>query len=177
MDIQKNWENALKHTDIVRSRIASLQTFSDTKAPYVFLSKSSVNINDTVVRKGDVMISKPSIILPPNIPQFRGFEFEEEAVFNENMVTNFLMVRGVTMPSFKYNNETYSIDVYEGDLTQAIAYYSEDFQKKEDVYTGLIVGPEDCWQFSLLIYICMQAAKNTESDIRNLVKKYQSEDK
>ena len=175
MDIQKNWDNALRNTKVVRPRIKSLLTFSDTKIPYVLLSKSSVNLGDTVVRKGDVVIGKPSIILPPNIPQLSGFDFEDRTNFEENMLTSFLMVRGVTMPSFKYNNETYSVDVREEGLDEAISYYKEKFQRKEDVQTGLLVAPEEFWQFSLLIYLCMQAAKNTEMDIRNLLEKYQGE--
>ena len=175
MDIQRNWDNALRNTKVVRARIKSLLTFADTKVPYVLLSKSAINIGDTVVRRGDVVISKPSIILPPNLPQLDGFDFEDKTDFEENMLTSFLMVRGVTMPSFKYNNETYSVDVREEGLDQAISYYKEKFQKKEDVQTGLLVAPEECWQFSLLIYLCMQAAKNTEFDIRNLLEKYKNE--
>lgn len=175
MDIQKNWDNALRNTRIVRSRIKSLLTFADTNVPYVLLSKSSINIGDTVVRKGDVVIGKPSIILPPNIPQLNGFDFEDKTDFEENMLMNFLMVRGITMPSFKYNNETYSVDVREQGLDQTISHYKEKFQQAEDVHTGLLVAPEECWQFSLLIYLCMQAAKNTEIDIRNFLKKYQAE--
>ena len=177
MDIQKNWDNALRNTKIVRARIKNLLTFADTEVPYVLLSKSSINFGDTVVRKGDVIVSKPSLILPPNIPQLKGFDLEDKADFGENMLTSFFMVRGVTMPSFKYNNETYSIGVREGGLDQAVSYYKEKFQRKEDVHTGLLVAPEECWQFSLLIYMCMQTAKNTEDDIRNLLEKYQSEGK
>ncbi len=175
MNIQEGWENALRNTKVVRSRIKSLMTFEDTKVSYILLSKSSVQKDDTVVRKGDVVISKPSIILPPNIPQLDGFDFEDETGFQSNMLASFLMVRGITMPSFKYNNETFSIDVREKDLEDSIAYYQEKLQRKEDVHTGLLVAPQECWQFSLLIYLCTQAAKNTENDVRNLLKKYQSE--
>ena len=124
MDIQKAWEEALRNTEIIRSRVKALLTFTDTKVPYIFLSESNVNLGDTVVRKGEILVEKPSLILPPNIPQFLGFDFEKEADFNREAVINFLLVRGVTLPSLKYNNRTYSLDIHEGKLQDAIGHYS-----------------------------------------------------
>lgn len=177
MDIQKNWEKALAQTEIIRARIKTLLTFEDTKVPYIMLSASSVNPGDTVVRQGDVLVTKPTIILPPNIPQFLGFDLEEsfENSFGEQMLTNFLMVRGVAMPSLKYNNQTYSINVHENNLENAIAYYKDHLQRREDVQTGLIACPDECWQFSLFLYLGMQAAKNTEVDILRLLERYRKE--
>lgn len=175
MDIQENWEKALSQTDIIRSRVRQLQTFDDTKVPYILLSESLVNLGDTVVRKGDVTVTKPSIILPSHIPQFDGFKFDEETAFTQEMVMNFLMVRGVSMPSMKYSNQTYSVDVFEGPLDRAVAQHKDDLQHREDVQTGLVVCPDDCWDFSLLLYIGTQVMRNAQTDIRHLLKKYQKE--
>lgn len=172
MDIQKSWEDALKSTEIIRSRVQDLLTFADTRVPYILLCESTVNVGDTVVRKGEVLVQRPSIVLPPNLPQFQGFDFEQESDFNRDAVTNFLLVRGVALPSLKYDNKTHSIDVHDGKLSRAIEYYSELLQHKEDVRTGLIAGPEDVWQFSVLIFICAQVAKNAQTDITRLLEEY-----
>ena len=176
MDIQESWEKALSQTQIIRSRVRQLMTFDDTKVPYILLSESLVNPGDTVVRAGDVTVTKPSIILPPHVSQFDGFKFDEETAFTQEMIMSFLMVRGVSMPSMKYRNETYSVDVFEGDLERAVAKYTDDLQKKEDVLTGLIACPDDCWHFSLLLYIGTQVTRNAENDIRNLMEKYRKEE-
>ena len=174
MNIQDGWEKALENTRIIRSRAQELHTFSDTKLPYVFLAEAIVNAGDTVVRKGDVLVDRPAIILPSNLPQFEGFDFEGE--FGNDMVTNFLIVRGVTFPSMKYNNKTNSLDIFEGHLEKAIGYYSDMLQKKEDVHSGLIVGPEDCWQFSVLIFLCSQVAKSANNDIKKLLEHFRRRD-
>ena len=114
------------------------------------------------MRKGEVVITKPSILLPPNIPQFEGFEFEEEAQCDQRDVTNFLLVRGVTLPSLKYNNKIFSLDMFEGKLSEAVKHHRNQLERKEDVQTGLIVGPDDCWQFSVLIFMCTQVTRNAE---------------
>ena len=176
MDIQESWEKALRHTDIVRSRVHQLPTFDDTKVPYILLSASLVNPGDTVVRQGDVTVTKPAIILPPNIPQVDGFKFDEGSALTQEMVMNFLMVRGVSMPSLKYRNETYAVDVYEGTLDRAVSFYNDHLQRREDVHAGLVVCPDDCWHFSLLLYIATQVTRNAPSDIRRLIEKYRNSD-
>lgn len=169
MDIQESWEKALKNTEIIRSRVKALLTFTTTDLPYILLSKSAVNLGDTVVRKGKVLLEKPSLILPSHLPQFEGFDFEKELHLNEDTITNFLLIRGVKFPSFRYNNQTYSLDIYEGNLDRAIKHFSNQLQRKEDVHSGLIVGPEDCWQFSLLIFICSMVVKSADGDIKNIL--------
>ena len=177
MDFDKIWDNTLKNTEIIRTRVQPLMSLSHTHVPYIFLTESSVNVGDTLVRKGEVVVQKPSIIIPPNHPQFYGFEFEKDNDFNESSMINFLIVRGVTMPSFRYDNKTNSLDIFEGKLSSAIKYYQELLQQQENVHTGLLTGPEDYWQFSVLIFICSQIVKNADTDVKRLLEEYKKKHK
>ena len=69
----------------------------------------------------------------------------------------------------KYDNKTHQLDVFEGGLDKAVKHFLQELQQKENVSSGLLLGPEDVWQFSLLIFICSQIARNTEIDIRRLI--------
>jgi len=168
MDLEEKWEKAIKQTEIVRYRISQLFTFKPTDLPYIFLAESSVNIGDTIVRKGKVLISEASIILPRNLPYFEGFEFDVD----ENTIRSFLLVRGVTFPSFKYNNETYALEIYEGSLEKAVAHFKDVLERAEDVSSGLIVGPEDCWQFSILFFIVNMVSRAVPNDLKKLLKDF-----
>ncbi len=172
MDLHEAWSKALKNTEIIRARVSALQTFQVTHVPYILLSESEINVGDTVVRRGEVMVDKPSLILPPNIPQLEGFEFKDEHSFDEQAMINFLLIRGISLPSLKYNNKTSNLDVFEGSLNQAVKHYQEELQRQENVASGLLIGPEDVWQLSLLIFTCSQIARNTDSDIRKLIDDY-----
>lgn len=173
MDIERSWEKALRHTEIVRARVRGMLSHDLTHVPYVFLAESSVNVGDTVVRSGEVVVDKPSLLVPANNPAFYGFDFDTDGGnFNENTFINFLLVRGVSIPSLRYNNQTVKLDVFDGRLSSAIEHYKSLFQRMENTTTGLIVGPEDCWQFSLLIFICSQVARNAQQDIRRLLEEY-----
>ena len=172
MDIENLWKKALKETEIIRARVQALMTLTDTRVPYVLLSESSINVGDTIVRKGEIMVQRPSLILPPNNPQFEGFDFDLEEGINQNSIVNFLLIRGISLPSLRYDNQTNSLDIHEGKLSSAIKEYEELLQQQENVTTGLIAGPEDCWQFSLLIFVCSQIIKNADQDIRKLLEQH-----
>ena len=177
MDFEAQWQKALKGTEIIRSRVQGLFTFTETQVPYILLSESSVNVGDTVVRSGEVLVEKPSIILPANLPQLEGFQFDQKEPSANEQFINFLLVRGVSLPSLRYNNQTSAMEVYENKLSSAVKHYQELLQQKEDVRTGLIVGPEDGWQFSLLIFVCSQIVRNSENDIRKLLDKMKERQK
>lgn len=172
MNIQDAWEKALRTTEIVRPRVQALHTFEATHIPYIFLSESTVNTGDTVVRKGEVVVEKPALVLPFGMPYFEGFEFEEDMDIREDILTSFLLVRGVHFPSMRYNNKTDSIDVYEGNLSKAVSHYSQEFTRQEDVHTGLITAAGDIWQFSLLIFAGGQINRSADGDIRRLLDDY-----
>ena len=172
MDLEDKWEEALKRTEIVRFRVEHLSTFQTTEIPYIFLSESTVNLGDTVVREGRVSIHKPAIILPEDMPQFDGFELEKDYNLNSDMLRMFLMVRGISFPSLKYEHEVSRLDIFEGPLSKAKSYHKDALERTEDAQTGLIIGREDCWQFSLFIYVGLLISKSLPSDLRRIWEKF-----
>ncbi len=168
MNLNDLWERAVKKTEIIRPRVLPLETHNVTRLPYICLSESSVNAGDTAVRRGEVLVEKPAIVLPYNAPQFAGFDFEKQLV-NEDLFKSFLLVRGVQIPGMRYSNKSHSTDVQEGSLSRAIELFKKELQKTENVHTGLIAGPEDCWQFCVLLFVCSQVARSADGDIRRLL--------
>ena len=171
MDIQGLWDKALKQTEIVRGRVAELSSIDTTALPYVFLAESALNEGDTVVRSGQVMIERPSLILPT--ARFEGFDFERELASGDDAVLNFLLVRGIRFPSMRYRHELSSREIREGELTQSVKHFRDQIARREDVHTGLVVDPEDAWQFSILILVANAAGRSAEGDLRRLLDEWQ----
>lgn len=168
MDFNEIWNKALRKTEIIRPRVLPLSTYNVTHLPYICLSESSINKGDTAVRRGEILIEKPAIVLPHNAPQFEGFDFEKGMNVNEELFKSFLLVRGVQFPGLRYNNKSYSLDVHEGSLSRSIEHFKKELQNAENVHTGLVAAPEDCWQFSILLFICSQVARSADGDIKRL---------
>jgi hypothetical protein len=169
MDLDEKWEKALKNTEILRSRVSHLLSVEETCLPYIFLAESRVNIGDTVVRKGDVLVHKPLIFLPRYHPQFEGFDFKKDFGIDDDAMTTFLLMRGVQFPSLKYDHKLHSLDVYEGPLKKAVKEYKDQLEKKEDIHTGLIVGIEDLWQFSILVYVGALVIRSAPQDVKRFL--------
>ncbi|OED37653.1 hypothetical protein AB834_01475 [PVC group bacterium (ex Bugula neritina AB1)] len=166
------WKKALEQTEIIRPRIAPLSMNSITQLPYIFLASSSIHPNTTIVRKGHIDVEKPSIILPPSLPQFEGFELYSI----QQKTIDFLLIRGIRFPSLKYLNHTKHLDIYDGDLEVARSYYLERLQAEENIKTGLISGLEDSWQHSVLIFICKMASRSAQKDISDLIQEFNQEE-
>ena len=175
MDLEKLWQKALSKTEIHRARLSHLHTFGPTELPYVLLTESSVNTGDTVVRKGKVKVDKPLIILPQHYPLFEGFEFDKDLHLDSDMIRSFLLMRGVALPSLRYSNLPYSIDLHEESLKNTIEHYKDLLEKKEDIRRGLIIGLDDAWQLSLLIYVVAMVSKSADNDITKFFEKFKEE--
>lgn len=177
MDIQELWDKARKETELIRLRVLELSSFEPTHVPYIFLAESSVNRGDTVVRKGHVLVEKPSILLPGLSPQFEGFRFDEDMRLSEQSVATFLLIRGVQFPSLKYRHELSALDLFEGPLADAIRQHSDKLAHAEDTQTGLVVGPEESWQFSVLLLVGALVIRSAEGDIRRLLEAWRRRQK
>ncbi len=173
MDIHTLWNAALKRTELIRLRLQDLATFDATAVPYVFLAESAVNRGDTVVRKGQVLIERPAIMLPSFSPQFEGFEFDKDLHVSDDTVATFLLVRGVQFPSLKYHHQLSSLDVIEGSLQHAVDRFREQLTAAEDIRTGLVVGPEEAWQFSILLLVGALVIRSAKGDLRRLLEEWQ----
>lgn len=174
MDLEKNWEKALRYTEIIRPRIQPLGTFEATDVPYILLSEPLSDAGNTLVRKGSVLVEKPSLLLPANYPQLEGFELDPSKRGDADSFMNFLLVRGIRFPSLFYNNRTLSLSIHDGRLSEAAEHYRAELQREENVHAGLILGREDCWQFSVLIFTAGQILKSADGDIQRIIDQYKN---
>lgn len=172
MNIHELWEKTLKKTEIIRPRVKPLETRGTTHLPYIFLAESLVNRGDAVVRRGEIMVDEPRLLLPSNLPQLEGFEFDEAWKASQNYLMNFFLIRGIRFPSHKFENKTSQLDVFEGGLAKALPHFRKMLEYQENISTGLIVGPEDCWQLSMLVFAGSQMVKQAEGDILRLLDQF-----
>jgi len=168
MDIEALWEKARRQTEILRMRLQDLSSFETTDVPYAFLAESTLNPGDTVVRRGRVLIERPAIVLPNLSPQFEGFAFDTDLQVSDDAVATLLLVRGIQFPSLKYRHQISSLDVYEGSLGNAAKHFLNQLAAAEDTATGLVLGPEEAWQFSLLILVGAMVVRSAEGDLRRI---------
>ena len=106
MNLRERWDKAVSQTNVVRWRKNHLATFDKTVLKYAFLGESLINAGDTIQRHGRIIVHRPMLLLPDNIPQFEGFDSIKDLGIDEDDLAKFLLIRGVSFPSLKYQNET-----------------------------------------------------------------------
>ncbi len=57
MDLTEMWKQTIETTRIRRKRIASLETFDQTKLPYIMVCAHPKQLEETTVRKGHVNLA------------------------------------------------------------------------------------------------------------------------
>lgn len=170
MDLVDMWQEAVKTTRIRRKRIASLDTFEETRLPYILVSAHPRLPAQSNVRQGHVEVAKPKLVLPDHHPQFEGFDFEQLEA-NENSIQTLMYVRGVRLPSVKLKN-VQGHQLYDGPVDEALAQYGRDLARSEDIETGLLTGRENVWPFALLFYVSLLIVKNLPKDIERLLEEF-----
>ncbi|MCS7185097.1 MAG: hypothetical protein NZ870_04155 [bacterium] len=169
MNFIEMFDEALKNTKILRMRLKSLEQKKSTVCPYTIIMPSRVDSNDALVKKGNVIIEKPIIILPENLAEFIGFEFEKMGIRND-ILNTVLLMRGIRLPSMRYKNLQYKIDVVNKNYLQYANEIAEKLKLREDTEEGVITTKTpDSWQFSLLIYTASLFIKNLPNDIKNIL--------
>ena len=173
------WNNSgkkhRKKTEVIRGRVKALPTFRHARVPYIFLGESVVNEGHTVIRKGKIIIEKPLILLPENMPQFEGFDLEKDLEVEHSTIQTFFMLRGIRFPSLKYCNTVEKLDLDEAPLAKTAKKYQKELEREENVNTVLILGPEDCWQFSIILYMATLIGRCAKNDIINLMERLHGE--
>ncbi len=167
MDLQALWDKALKDTEVIRTRLEELSTHDTTPLPYIFLAESALHEGDTIVRQGSVLVERAALFFPT--ARFEGFDFEHQMQLSDDAILNFLMVRGIRFPSLRYRHELSSLDIREGSLSQSVDHFQRTLQQREDTRTGLVIGPEDAWQLSMLIMVANVVGRSAEGDLRRLL--------
>ena len=165
MDFEEKYQKVIEETTICKCYRLKLSTRTSTTLPYIFLGASQINRGDTVVRKGKVAVESPLLIIPKNIPQFFGFDFEENLDIDDNNLISFFMLRGISFPSLKYTNEISTIEVEDKNPQEAISFYKDEIERKEDLQTGLIFGPVEYWQLSIIFYVNFLINRSARNDI------------
>lgn len=169
MSLEDLWNKALRTTEIVRLPIKRLVTFGVSECNYVFLAPSEVNKGDTTVRKGRIDIDRPSLVLPQAGPLFEGFSGSSGSEINDEMLQKFFYLRGIHFPQLKYTNEPYKLDLFEGSLMQAEKKFNEEVRYKEQVNTGIVIGEDASWQFSVILMACHLIDTHIDSDLKAIL--------
>jgi hypothetical protein len=162
---REKFEECWRATEVVREYQRMLFTFGDMELPYVLIAEHGRFKDRTVVRKGVMLLQKPHILLPPS---YSGLQFQEgfehanaippEAVF---------LLRAMQLPYSQISNRPIAKEQMEyGSLQSVLDRFDREMESGEDMETGLIKGPVDGADISLMRYSLGLAIKSTPGNVK-----------
>lgn len=164
MELEDAFKMAQEDTRFIKERRNLLYTFGATRLPYICLSVSSENVEQVMVRTGEVMADKPQIALPGEMFSFEGFEDLMENLSGDEQVVS--LARRISMPPSKYVNKLDLPVKEKGPLSEAIQRVVNRLENDNDVRTGVISAPDQVWPLSVLLYVGSQVARSAQSNVQ-----------
>ena len=156
---------AQEQTKILRTRKSDLFTFGTTRLPYAFLAESLINQGDTVIRRGEINTTKPSLIMGEDLPTFEGFSDDD----GDHKQMSFVFGRGFQLPSLNFQNQSMELEVVSKELKALSDQIQNKLDREHDSKTAVISGPEDSWAFSLLIYAGEMTRRSAPGNIKDMM--------
>lgn len=142
----------------------TLFTFGETELPY-YLVVAAKDAGELVgVTRGQVSITRPTIITPDNVrPEFEGF-FEQD----EDSMVNFLLARGMSFPHMKFANRAGQTDLVSDSVEEAVSRLRTRVDDREEDRMAILSAPHGLGGLALVKYAIEKAVESAPGNIQEL---------
>ena len=143
----------------------SLFTFGESVLPY-FLVLAAPQAGQTVsLTKGEVRITRPTIVTPDNArPEFRNF-FEDGA---SDSLVQFLLARSAGFSHLKFANSSGPKRFVSDSVDEIVAKLNSQLDDEEEDRTAILTAPAECGGIALLRYAAERVWNSAPDNIQEL---------
>jgi hypothetical protein len=168
MNDEERLKLAISRTQILRAPRQALATFGVTNIEYYLLTQPVYAENDnqeTVVRRGQVIASRPRIVTPFYLSQTEGFSPEARRYLQK-----MAQEHGADSPGvyYAYRNEPKSTDIVTAGLPQVVGRINQELDEKNDRLATIIRGEDQLWDVSLMKFIVEMTNYSMTSNVREM---------
>lgn len=143
----------------------TLFTFGESELPY-FLVCSAERAGATVtITRGDVRITRPTIITPGNLrPEFHNF-FEDA---DDESLVQFLLAREAAFSHLKLDNRSGPAKIVSDSVQEAVARLNKQLDDEEEDRVAILSAPHQMAGVALLKYALDRVASSAHSNVQEL---------
>jgi hypothetical protein len=168
MNDEERLNQAVSRTQILRAPRQALATFGVTNIEYYLLTQPVYAENEnqeTVVRRGQVIASRPRIVTPFYLSQAEGFSPEARRYLQKMALEHGPHTPGVY---YAYRNEPKSTDIVTEALTQVVGHINQELDGKNDRLATIIQGEDQFWDVSLMKFIVEMTSFSMASNVMEM---------
>ena len=162
---EQRFRQAWEAVSIVRRVHYTLFTFGESLLPYYLVSGASKPKLTVSVIKGEVRITRPTIITPGNArPEFRNF-FENT---EEEGIVEFLMARTAAFSHLKFDNEHGPARIVSDSVEEAVAKLNRQLDDQEEDRVAILTAPPNLAGVAVLRYAADRVWESAPENVQEL---------
>jgi len=143
----------------------SLFTFGDQKLPYYLVTGAPEPGSTVKVRKGEVGITRPTIITPDSMePEFRDF-FEGQ---DEADLAAFLLSRTAGFSNIKFANTSGPDRIVSDSVEEAVDKLNRQLDDEEEDHTAILSAPPGMGGIAVMRYAAERVWESAPGNIQEL---------
>ncbi|HAA51376.1 MAG TPA: hypothetical protein DCE43_16785 [Planctomycetaceae bacterium] len=155
------WESV----QIARPVSYSLFTFGDSELPYFLVCDKSAEAETVTVTRGEVRITRPTIITPDNVrPEFHGFFGEQD----DDSIVEFLMARTAGFSNLRIDNTSGPAEIISDRVDEAVEKLNRQLDDQEEDRTAILTAPHGLGGVALLRYAAERVWQSAPDNVQEL---------
>lgn len=143
----------------------SLFTFGESVLPYLLVCGASPPKSTVSITRGEVKITRPTIITPDNAhPEFENF-FEDA---DEEGFAQFLLARWAAFSHLKFDNRRGPARIVSDSVEEAVAKLNRQLDAEDEDRVAILSAPADLGSIAVLRYASERVWQSTPDNVQEL---------
>ena len=165
IDPERHFREMWESICIERRVHYSLFTFGESLLPYFLVCGASKAGGIVSVTRGEVRITRPSIITPGNArPEFRNF-FENQ---EDEGIVEFLLTRTAAFSHLKFDNRSGPARIVSDSVEEAVSKLNRQLDDQEEDQVAVLCSPPDLAGIAVLRYASERVWESAPGNVQEL---------
>jgi len=162
---EQRFQDAWGAVQIERPVHYSLFTFGESVLLYVLVSKAAKSGEPVKIRRGEVTVTRPTIITPESAePEFQNFfEGQEERGFAE-----FLLARTAAFSHLRFSNSAGPDRIVSDSVEEVIARLNRQFDDEEEDQIAILSAPPELAGLAVMRYATERIMSSAPDNLQEL---------
>ena len=164
-DDERRFREIWEAVQIARTVSYSLFTFGESELPYYLVCDKPAEGETVSVTRGEVRITRPTIITPENArPEFIGFFGEQE----DDSIVEFLMARSAGFSNLQIGNSSGPTEIVSDRVEEAVEKLNRQLDAEEEDRTAILTAPHGLGGVALLRYAAERIWQSAPDNVQEL---------
>jgi hypothetical protein len=168
-DPERRFREAWESVRIERPVHYSLFTFGESQLPYYLVCRAEKPRDPVSLTKGEVRITRPTIITPDSMrPEFQNFFEEGEGEGDGEEMIDFLLARSAAFSHLRLNNSASAQQRLSNEVEEVVARLNRELDAEEEDRVAILSAPRNLAGVAVLRYAAERVWSSAPDNVQEL---------